>query len=386
MKRSFFLFFVAIPFLLQAQGQATLTGYVKDLFMLYHPKQDLPGIDSDFLTTNTIHNRLNFKWYASDQFTVAIEMRNRVLFGSLITEYPEYMQVIDADNGYFDLSFVPVDAGNWFMHSMIDRAYLDWTSGKWQVRAGRQRINWGINLVWNPNDVFNSFSYFDFDYEERPGTDGVKIQYYTGETSSAELVYKIGHNTNETAIAGLYRFSKWAYDFQAIAGWVGQDWIVGGGWAGDIKGAGFRGEITHFQPRDKNSGSKVATVASVSGDYTFPSSLYLHAGVLYNSHGTTGKAGGMDLFFNPNMSAKYLSFARYSLFGQVSYPITPLLSSSISGIVNPCDGSWYFGPSFSYSLLNNLEFMITGQLFFGQTGTEFGDIGELVFARFRYSF
>jgi hypothetical protein len=69
-------------------------------------------------------------------------------------------------------------------------AYLDYTAGKWQFRVGRQRINWGVNLVWNPNDVFNSFSYFDFDYEERPGSDAVRVQYYTGTTSSASWFTK----------------------------------------------------------------------------------------------------------------------------------------------------------------------------------------------------
>ncbi|MGD9931930.1 MAG: hypothetical protein AB7U05_18060 [Mangrovibacterium sp.] len=368
------------------ENKLSLHGYVKDLFMLYKPEQPMPGSNKASLTTNTLHNRLNFKWYTSEQVTVVAEMRNRLLMGSLLSEYPTYRQLVDTDQGYLDLSFISFYGDSWYVHSMIDRAYIDWTSGNWQLRVGRQRINWGINLVWNPNDVFNSFSYFDFDYEERPGTDAVKLQYYTGQTSSAELVYKASEDANETAMAGLYRFSKWNYDFQFLGGWVGPDWMMGAGWAGDIRGGGFRGEITHFEPRKQHSESEKATVISVSGDYTLKSSLYLHAGLLYNSHGKTGKAGGMDLLFNPTLSAKYLSFARWSLFGQVSYPITPLLGSGLSAIVNPGDGSLYTGPSFTYSLQNNLEFMLTGQLFFGQSGSEFGDIGQLIFTRLKWSF
>ncbi|WP_159518035.1 hypothetical protein [Sunxiuqinia indica] len=364
----------------------TLNGYIKELFMYYTPEQQIPGLNLDHLTTNTIHNRLNFKWYASNEITVVAEMRNRILFGSLVKKFPDYQSTVDIDNGYFDLSFIPIDGNGWFMHSMFDRAYIDWISGNWQVRAGRQRVNWGINLVWNPNDVFNSFSYFDFDYEERPGTDALRVQYYTGMTSSAELVYKIGPNENEMALAGLYHFSQWSYDFQFIGGWVGADYMIGAGWAGDIRGAGFRGEINHFVPRENSSGSEKATVASISADYTFPSSLYFHTSVLYNSHGKKGNAGGIDPFFNNQLSAKYLSFAQYSLFAQCSYSVTPLLSTSISGIVNPNDGSWYFGPSLTYSLQNNLELMATSQLFFGKDGSEFGDIGQLLFARLKWSF
>jgi len=234
--------------------------------------------------------------------------------------------------------------------------------------------------------VFNSFSYFDFDYEERPGTDAVRVQYYTGMTSSAELVYKLGRHADEMALAGLYHFTRWNYDFQLMGGWVGKDMVIGGGWAGDIAGGGFRGEISHFMPREGRTDSETATVASVSGDYTFSNSLYLHASVLYNSHGKTGKAGGIDPFFNNELSSKYLSFAKYSLFGQVSYPITPLLSSNLTGIANPSDGSFYLGPAFTYSLHDNLELMLTGQLFFGDEGSEFGDIGQLLFARLKWSF
>jgi len=185
-------------------------------------------------------------------------------------------------------------------------------------------------------------------------------------------------------LAGMYRFAKWDYDFQFIGGQAGDDWVLGGGWSGDIRGAGFRGEITHFEPR--NDQSIRATVASVSADYTFPNSWYIHGSFLYSSNGKTGKAGGMNVLFNPDMSAKQLSFARYSLFGQVSKPITPLLSGSFSGIINPSDGSFYVGPAFAYSVLNNLELMLTSQLFFGDSGTEFGDIGQIAFGRLKWSF
>ncbi len=388
MKQLYFILLMVLilPSCYAQDAGLTMNGYVKDLFMLYNPGQTIPGTEQDLMTLNTVHNRLNMKWYISQQFTAVFEMRNRIISGSMIRNYPEYKQFIDKDYGYLNLSFVPVDNESWIVNSMIDRVYLDWTTGSWQFRLGRQRVNWGIGLVWNPNDLFNSFSYFDFDYEERPGTDGVMIKYYTGQTSSAEVVYNPGNHAGETALAGRYRFSKWNYDFQAIGGWAGPDWVIGGGWAGDIEGGGFRGELTHFFPREKDSGSEEATVLSVGGDYTFPNSLYAHAAFLYNSQGKSGNAGGTDILFNRNMSAKYLSYARYSLFAQISYPVTPLLNSDLSAIINPGDGSCYVGPAFTYSLQNNLELMLTCQLFSGKTGSEFGDIGQLYYARLKWSF
>lgn len=33
-------------------------------------------------------------------------------------------------------------------------------------------------MAWNPNDWFNTYNYFDFDYEERPGTDAIRVRVY----------------------------------------------------------------------------------------------------------------------------------------------------------------------------------------------------------------
>lgn len=369
---------------LAQSSKVSLDGYVKDLYMFYSPSVAIPGTDAKYLGLDFIHNRLNFKWYTTSKLTTVVEMRNRFFFGNMIKDFPEYQSSVNVDNGLVNMSWITAQGSGWFLHSIVDRAYVDYTSGKWEVRAGRQRVNWGVNLVWNPNDIFNTFSYFDFDYEERPGTDAVRVMYYPGTTTSAELVYKPAHDSVPQSLAGLYHFSKWDYDFQFLTGQAGDDWVFGGGWSGDIYGAGFRGEISHFEPL--KSFSKRVTVASISADYTFKNSLYLHSSVLYTSNGTTGKAGGMDLLLNPQLSAKQLSLARWSLFGQVSMPITPLFTGSVSGIVNPSDGSWYFGPALTYSLSNNLELMLTGQLFFGSSGTEFGDIGELAFGRLKWSF
>ena len=371
-----------------SQSKLSFNGYLKELSMYYKPVEAIPVSTTDslnYLFLNQIHNRLNFRWDATSKLVFDLEIRNRLFFGQMVKKFPAYKEMINQDGGFIDMGVVVVSADSWFLHSSIDRAWVDYTWNKWQFRVGRQRINWGFNLVWNPNDIFNTFSYFEFDYEERPGTDGVKIQYYTGETSSAELVYKIGHNPDETAVAGMYRFAKFNTDFQLLGGWMGKDYVLGGGWSGDIKGGGFRGEVSWFIPRESNNGSYAAVVASISGDYFLKNSLYLHGGILYNSHGTTGDAGGRS-FFAPDISAKMLSFGRYNLFGQISYPFTPLFSGSFSSMLNPCDGSFFLGPTLTYSLSNNWELMVNGQLFYGDDGTEYGDYGKAIFGRVRWSF
>ena len=106
---------------------------------------------------------------------------------------------------------------------MLDRLYLDYVKGNLEVRLGRQRVNWGINTVWNPNDIFNAFTFTDFDYEERPGSDALRVKYYTGFASSIEIAVK-AFDRKEDAVGGiLWKFNKWNYDFQALVGIMQED-------------------------------------------------------------------------------------------------------------------------------------------------------------------
>lgn len=89
----------------------------------------------------------------------------------MIKEFPEYEERINSDNGFFNPGTILITGNSWFLHSAIDRAWID---------------------------------------------------YYTNETSLAQLVYKIGHNNDETAVAGIYRFLKGSYDIHVLGGWVGK--------------------------------------------------------------------------------------------------------------------------------------------------------------------
>jgi len=328
----FVLIFLSL-FLLGQDRNWTVNGYLKDMQLFHYAEPT-----HSWTNQNLVHNRLNFKWYHSTSFIFVAEMRNRFFTGKLVRDIPNYGELIDQDNGFWDLSTLAVDENGAVLHSMIDRFYLDYSTGKWQIRLGRQRINWGMNLVWNPNDVFNTYSFLNFDYEERPGTDALKVQYYTSETSSLELVWQMGNGLDEMALASRFRFNQWNYDFQILGGLVEEDYVLGAGWAGDIHGGGFRGELSWFVPRG-NSGEE-ALLASFSGDYSFPNSLMLHAGFLYNSTGTSGPMLPSGLFATDDASPRGLSRGKYAGFGQVSYPLTPLFTTSLSLIVNPSDGSF----------------------------------------------
>ncbi len=53
---------------------------------------------------------------------------------------------------------------------------------------------------------------------------------------------------------------------------------------------------------------------------------------------------------------------------------------------NPNDKSVFVGPTFDVSLSSSIEFLFTGQLFFGEPMTEFGDYGKLAYVRLKWNF
>lgn len=359
----------------------TLNGYFQSLGTVWI--QDWEGI---WLTQTDIKNRLDFRWYPGD-FSVHIGMRNNFSYGQIPTLYNLFLSdIIAKDPGYLDMTRLIAKDTSYYITTNFDRFNIRYATGNFQATIGRQRINWGINFVWNPNDIFNTFDYFDFDYVERPGCDAVHIQYYTSATSSVEAAIKIDSD-EELTLAGMYRFNKWFYDFQFLGGYMTGDYVIGAGWSGDIKGAGFNGEMSYFHPEENFTDTTGVFVASIGANYTFKNSLMLQFSALYNSDGTSGPAGmGADFFIDREVSAKSLSLAKYSLFGNVSYPATPLINTSLAAMFNPSDKSVFVGPTLDFSLTSNIEFLLTAQMFFGDPGTEFGDYGKLAYGRLKWSF
>jgi hypothetical protein len=287
------------------------------------------------------------------------------------------------------MSAVLLDNDNAALVSQIDRLYVDWNAGPVQVTLGRQRIAWGTNLVWNPTDLFNPYSVLDFDYEERPGVDAVRAQLFTGTTSKIEVAIAPGKTQGDRTVMGLVRLNRWDYDFNLMGGMFRDGAVLGFSWAGQILGGGFRGEARWTGNQlmtDPLSGlgtRRSYFTGALSGDYTFPNSIYIHTELLYNGDGTTELAG---LRWPAALARGELSPGRWSVYQEISGDISPLLRGSLFGLFNPLDGSRVVVPSLSWSIATNWDLLVIALLGRGQRGTEFGDTGSSVFGRAKWSF
>lgn len=384
--KKIFLFLIASLLLIGFKGEAQNNKVDVKGFLEYSNTTWAPATSSNWIGFSGVYNRIDFHWYASNQLTFYAGLRNNFDYGSMLAAYnPLYEQYLTQDNGWMDLTFRLASGQSYLFYSNIDRLNFKWSLQKLEVTVGRQRINWGINLVWNPNDIFNTYNYFNFDYVERPGSDAMLVQYYTGSLSSLQLAAKLDYKNRLTA-AALYKFNVANYDIQFMSGVMDKDFVLGAGWAGQIKGAGFTGEASYFRNTDHFEDTTGQSVVSVGANYTFTNSIFINTSFIYNSTGTTGKAGLRNFFEMGNLSPKTLTLSRMNWFGEISFPVSPLIKADFSAIVNPYDGSAFLGPSLDFNMTQNLELYVMGQLFTGKNSTEYGDFGQMYYLRLKWSF
>jgi hypothetical protein len=393
--RKIILFIFLLTYLVQAQTSSfDYNGYVEDLFSTTNS-----SLNSDGYYDNLLHARLNTRWYPNNNITGALELRMRAYYGSTVENTPNFLDQIKSQHEFTQLDAVLWNQKMSVGYFQVDRVWLDWNKSNVEVTLGRQRIAWGTSWVWNPTDIFNPYNVLDFDYQERPGVDALRVQYYTGPVSKFELSVRPGKTKKGWIAAGLWSTNKWAYDFNLLAGIKEDRWIAGGSWAGNIFGGGFRGEITVSQkpellkqyqynyflfggsPLSKFDHPLVSFV--LSSDYTFPNSFYIHTEALYNNDGKTKYTG---LYQQEASTLGMLTAAKWSIYQEFAYDITPLMRGSIFALFNPNDKSYVIVPSLTYSLYTNLDLLLIGLIFEGKPLTEYGNYGQSLFVRLKYSF
>lgn len=349
----FAILFISFGSSLKAQ-EYSYRGYVKHLSALTSGN----SIESARYS-GIIHHRLENTITLEEIFTFKADFRNRIFYGNQVDDYGIAASALGMDPGIVDLTFVPFENKSLISQIIIDRLQFNANWNSWDVTIGRQRINWGKSFVWSPNDLFNTFAFLDFDYEERPGSDAVSAIYSYGFASDIQLAYKPGKTYKDWVAAGMWRtnIESISYDIQLLSGVYKQDVVLGAGWAGYIKDAGFSGEISVFNPF-----SEVSFSVSSGFDYLFSNGLYSRVEWLYNG-GYEANSISSSLFAPP--SPKNLFPSKQAVFGTMSFNITPLFQGSFGVISSLNSTIQAVVPQLTYSATQNVDILLVGQLFMG---------------------
>ncbi len=322
-----------------------LGGYIKYLNTVnFHDGRDL-------LTDNLWHNRVHFSYYVNDRITLHAGLRNRVFYGDLIKN-AFYRQSLTQDEGMFNLSRKVTDEPNILMVSNLDRLNMDFTYQNWELTVGRQRINWGKNLVWNPNDLFNTANFLDMDYEEKPGTDALRLRYNVGEMSQIDAAYTSDRTFDaEKSILALAFHSVYkSYDYQLIAAKYLKSYMLGLGWEGNLKNFGFKGEGSYFIDDDKKT-----FVGSISLDYAFQNGIDWMISGLYNGGFDSDHPQAVLNLLDTRLDAKNLFPSRWAFYNRFGGHFGPAWRWSFGAVYGTQNKFTILIPQIQYSIADNWE-------------------------------
>jgi len=341
----------------QCQQKLQASGFVSAM-----PTFMFSDISQEWSNDFTLHNRFDFSYTPSSTITFEAGLRNRIITGDMITSGMIDVGNYNTDQGWLDITENIASGKSYALNSSIDRLFMNITFNKLEITLGRQRINWGISTAWNPNDIFNAYSFFDFDYIKRPGSDALRFKYYTGNTSVIEFATAVDNNKNVTS-ALFSRFSLKSFDLQFSTGiFKSDDIYLGAGWSGYFNRVGFKGELSTFVPYQNRNNREQIWSATIGVDYIFENSFTIITEFLYQS-GSNKQILSEGLFTANNLDARSLSFSEYSLFASTSYPITPLLNASLSAMYYPSMPGFFVNPSVEYSISNNWYLSAIAQYF-----------------------
>jgi hypothetical protein len=343
----------------------------------------MPANGQENRYVNLVHHRLSSNLRINEEIEFRVDLRNRLFIGDVSGMGINFGQVVSVDTGLVDLGFLWIDDSSVVAVTNIDRLMLRYQRGKSTLVVGRQRINWGINTIWNPMDLFNAYNFIDFDYEERPGSDAVRFTYSPDQFSALECAVKCNNGGRNFVGASMYKWNRSGTDMQAMAGLYEHDFVSGFGWATSFLDAGFKGESAWYLNLD-NPNAGVFTGA-LSIDYAFPKKWYGMLSVLYVSDPVSPLTSGV-YSMNKSITSKSLMPFKWSVYSGWIKSISPVCTFSISAVYSPEGNNTILIPVVSWNAAQNLDFDLTLQSFWLSVDRNFEYGSTTAFVRARWSY
>lgn len=251
----------------------------------------------------------------------------------------------------------------------VDRLYLDYYGERFDLRVGRQALNWGSGRFFNPTDPFPEVLLAE-PWRPRRGVNAVRASVPFGAANDLSMVVATDDSLDELRAAGRVRLNWNETDFAFVGAWRGDDRNVllgvdlrgtfGVGWW--VEAAYLLGEARHEE-------------VTVGIDYSFPilEQAVVFAQYYRNGAGSTNPqlpaallplgpgAIGDEPEPERDRFAPFTSGRDYGLLG-ATLGFTPELSASLTALQNLNDGSGFAISTATYAALDWLELAVSAQV------------------------
>ena len=286
----------------------------------------------------------------------------------------------------------------------LDNAWVRLSFKRFDLTIGKQQLGMGAGYTWNPTDVFNTKDVLDPTYEQ-PGHNAVKVQVPLGGGYGILAIYSPGEEWNNSVKLLKLKGRLGHFDYSVMGVQKHQPYtdyyhlrqvdykreMIGGDLVGELFGLGVWAE-GGYNRMTADSDYSIDRVSDhweciAGADYTFESGLYLMGEYYYNDMlpAEWEKYDLNDWMWMFTAETKSLSRDQFS--GLIQYPATDLLTIGLSSIISVNDQSTALVPMIIYSVFQDVELTVLGNVFTGKEGRTYSPkMGNGGMARLRVYF
>jgi len=356
------LLLIALLAMANAAGAAGISGHYRNLV--------LQTTDSRGLATLTDLNRLRLS-LAGSKGGLAWEVAydNEWLTGGLLRD-PAYRAVLLAPAPtYADLEANVHTGPSDLWRSRLYRGWVRYSTGAWQLTAGRQRLAWGSGRVWNPTDRFNPVLPTAIEPDQKLGVDAVSGTWRYSAFGSWQAVIAPGRTSRGVArkTALRWRDTVGTTDVALMAGDMGVERLAGLDVTGNLGEGAYRIEAVFSHPdRGHNYAQVVAGYDYTVVNAWFPRGLYLGAEYFYDGL----RAPLLPRLYNDRWVARTAS--QFALLA--GYDIADLWRLDLALLVDPIHQGLFAMPQLTWSLSDNVTLLAMAQWSHSRVGGEYAGL------------
>jgi len=303
---------------------------------------------------------------------------------------------------FLPLQFDIADHEDYFSEARLDRFNLSFDLGKSKVTIGRQPVTWGEGYFWPALDLFSPFSPEQLDRDYKSGVDSVKINMPLGNLSELEVIGGILGSSLERdgTLGALLRWNLGNVDVGFMGGSFHQDSVGGLFLSADVRGTGVRAEVTYTSSGDKYDrllDREDFWRGSVGITRQLTPTISVTSELAFNGYGADDSENYALWYLSDRMSRGEVNgYGKYYWGTSLTQQFHPLLIGTLTSLVNFTDNSVLLTPSVIWSLSDNSDVIIGGELGIGDgirvvneipvLGSEYGSVPATVFLALKVYF
>ena len=272
------------------------------------------------------------------------------------------------------------DYGDGEVYAQLHRLYGGYVDEKHRLSLGLQKISMGVGRIWNPTDLFNPRNPLALEPDEVYGAFSLSYTYSPSDLSQISAV--AAQRADDS-----FKYAGRIKGYLDVAD-VALDVIV----ADDVAMLGYEleGELLSTGVELRSEGGwfedklldEKFFQALVGADYSFENALML-AGEWLHTSKTFEEELALGLLCGAQNN---LVRSKDYLGSTLGYEFDALLYGAMAGIISADDGSFYLAPTLSYSLDDDMTLALGAMLYAGESGSEFGDLGQTYYLNFKVTF